>query len=134
MKPGIQSFLYDVGTDGCYALCILQLANASPDRLEEAINKRFIKFNYNDYNDNDNMYVMAPAEMLTWLTGKKWTLTKEAANYQVKPSELVVERWERVKTGATIGHFRLPTWDPISDSVTVRLGTLVSKRVFRCEG
>lgn len=132
MKPGIQSFLLETGRDGCYALCILQLAGATPDRLEEAVNKRFLKFNYNDYNDNDNMYVMAPAEMLSWLTGKKWTVSHEGPGYVCKPGELVVERWERVKTGATIGHFRLPTWDPVADSATVQHGTLVSKRVFRC--
>jgi len=134
MKPGIQSFMATVGDSGCYALAIMQLAEVSDpiSTLMEAIDKRFIKFNYNDYDDDDNMYVMAPAEMLSWLTGKKWTVTKESATYVPRPGELVVNRWERVKTGAVTAHFRLPVWDSLVDSQTVKYGTIVSKRVFRC--
>jgi len=135
MKPGIQSFLLEAGMDGCYALAIMQLADVTDPitTLIQAIDKRFVKFNYNDYNDNDNMFVMAPAEMLSWLTGKVWSVTKEAATYVPRPGELVVDRWERVKTGVTTGHFRLPNWDSLVNSQTVRYGAIVSKRVFRCK-
>jgi len=134
MKPGIQSFLSAVGESGCYALCILQLAGATDivDKLEQAIDKRFIKFNYNDYDDDDNFFVMDPAGMLSWLTGKKWAVTKEGPAYLPRPGELVVNRWERVKTGSVTAHFRLPVWDPLIDSATIRYGTIASKRVFRC--
>lgn len=141
MRPGIQSFLLEVGLDGCYALTIAQLAevvlNTNLDIvsiLDQAVNKRFIKFNYNDYNDNDNMFVIAPAEMLSWLTGKKWTVSKEGPDYKAKDGELVVDRWERIKTGMTSGHFSLPNWDPFHNSLTVKYGKIVSKRVFRCAG
>jgi hypothetical protein len=42
-----------------------------------------------------------------------------------------VDRWERVRTGAVTGHFRLPDWDSLHDSQTVKYGKIVSRRVFR---
>jgi hypothetical protein len=59
---------------------------------------------------------------------------KTGPNYTPAKGEYVVDRWERVKTGAVIGHFRLPDWDSLYDSMTVRYGKIVSKRVFRRVG
>jgi len=138
MRAAIQSFLLTAGESACYALDIVQLAEIFTgvkrdliDTLEQAIDKRYIKFNYHDYDDDDNFFVMNPAGMLSWLTGKVWTVTKEGADYKAKEGELEVDRWERKKTGITLGHFRLPNWDSLYSSVTVKIGTLVSKRIFR---
>lgn len=135
MRPGIQTFLEEAGEAACYALSIIQLGR--PDDhdmtislLIGAINNGYIHYSWDNPDDPDNMYVSQPEKMLAWLTGKVWTVRKEAPEYQLKPGELVVQRWERVSTGKVIGHFRLPDWDSLVNSQTVRLGKIVSLRVF----
>jgi hypothetical protein len=67
-------------------------------------------------------------------TGGRWSVEKTGPEYRPSPGEYVVDYWERTKTGAVIGHFRLPDWDSLHDSMTVRYGKIVSKRVFRRMG
>jgi hypothetical protein len=143
MKEGIQTFLAEAGEAGCYALCILEIAqrehglrsvaaiNNVLAALNMAIDRGHIYYNENDPNDNDNFFVKDPAAMLSWFTMRRWTVDKVGPDYQSEPGERIVERWERVKTGTVISHFRLPDWDSLHDSQTVRYGKIVSKRVFR---
>jgi hypothetical protein len=138
MKEGIQTFLAEAGEAGCYALCILKIAEMElvkeadvAKELVSMIDRGYIYYNENDPNDNNNFFVEDPAAMLSWLTWRRWTVEKVGPDYQPDPGERVVERWERVKTGTVIGHFKLPDWDSLQDSMTVRYGKIVSKRVFR---
>jgi hypothetical protein len=139
MRKGTQDFLYEMWEAACYALCIIQMAE---DRImknidmlgaiEDAIDAGYIYFNRANHADNNNFFVKDPAAFLSLLTNEKWTVRHEPSSYVPTAKELVVERWERRRTGQTIGHFKLPYWDSLDDSQTVKYGTLVSYRVFKC--
>jgi hypothetical protein len=141
MKAGIQTLLGEAGEAACYALDILEIAERERghklniiEALCQGIDCGFIYYNNEDPNDNDNFFVEAPEALLTMLAGGRWTVEKAGPEYVPARGEWVVDRWERVKTGAVIGHFRLPDWDSLSNSMTVRYGKIVSKRVFRRVG
>jgi len=138
VRPGIQTFLERAGESSCYALDIIQIAEREiggpidPVRaLEDGIEHGFIRYNWDNPADEWNFFVDYPDHFLSLLAGGVWRVSKEAGDYLPHPGERVVERWERVKTGATIGHFKLPDWDSLFDSQTVKYGKLVSTRVFR---
>jgi hypothetical protein len=136
MKQGIQTFLAEAGEAACYALDIIQIASEESKKILDPISMLEIgihigMIHYGTPDDNDNFFVKDPALFLTTISGDEWTVTKESADYIAQPGERVVERWERKVTGSTIGHFRLPEWDSLVDSKTVKYGQLVSKRVFR---
>jgi hypothetical protein len=137
MRAGIQTFLDEAGDAACYAIDIVKIAERFLCReidvvtaLEAGINYGFVHYNWNNPADNDNFFVKQPAELLGFLTSRKWTVRKEMPDYVPQPGELVVQRWERKRTGSTIGHFRLPDWDSLVASQTVRYGELVSLRIF----
>jgi hypothetical protein len=138
MRAGIQTLLSEAGEAACYALDILEIAERERgqrldliEALYEGIDRGFIYYNEKDPNDNDNFFVENPAMLLAIFTGHRWTVEKVGPDYVPAPGEYAVDRWERVRTGAVIGHFRLPDWDSLQDSMTVRYGKIVSKRVFR---
>lgn len=137
MKNGIQSFLISAGDNACYALDIIKLAEEVLNQhidiivaLESGIDKKYIKFNYDDYNDPDNFYVLYAHKFLSLLTNQVWIMRHERADYKPKQGEYIIQRWERVTTGKTYSHFRLPEWDSLADSQTVKYGKLVSTRLF----
>ena len=126
--PGIQSFCAAIGRWSCYAFCILKIAEkytgANYDPLSEiiiAINKGFIKYNWNNANDPDNMFVKEPAAWLMMLTGRPWTVRKSYDWPEMR--RYTVEVWNNA-------HFRLPDWDSLQDSVSVATGKITSWRVF----
>jgi hypothetical protein len=138
MRVGIQSFLLSAGESSCYALDIIRIGEMELggdipviEALTDGIKKGCIYYNWENSEDNDNFYVGDPGRFLSLLAGGKWVVTKEGPDYQPRPGEHVVQRWERQKTGTTIGHFRLPNWDSLADSKTVKFGRLISTRVFR---
>ena len=138
MKAGFQTFLDEAGDAACYALDIIQIAifdtgrNFDPiNALDVGIGRGYIHYNEFNQDDNENFFVKDPAAFLSALTGKIWTVTKERPEYVAAEGEYVVERWERQVSGRLISHFRLPDWDSLADSKTVRYGAIASKRVFR---
>ena len=141
MKSGIQTLLGEAGEAACYALDILEIAERVRGQkldpvgaLYQGIERGYIHYNENDPNDNDNFFVEDPAALLSMFAGGRWTVEKAGPGYVPARGEYVVDRWERVRTGAVIGHFRLPDWDSLHDSMTVRYGKIASKRVFRRVG
>jgi hypothetical protein len=104
------------------------------DALYQGIERGYIYYNENDTNDNGNFFVENPAALLALFAGGRWAVEKAGPDYIPARGEYVVDRWERVKTGTVTGHFRLPDWDSLRDSQTVRYGKIVSKRVFRRAG
>lgn len=129
----------EAGEAACYALCIIEIAervsrkSIDPiDAFYKAFDKKYIRYNEKNPNDNDNFFIDNAAGFLSMLTGGKWMMEKvENPKYIAKTGEYVVDRWERKTTGNTIAHFRLADWDPVIGSVTVKNGKIVSKRVFR---
>lgn len=139
MIEAIQTFLAECGESACYALDIIKLAERTTGKrldvietLISCIKKGFIYYNWKNPDDNENFFVVAPDRMLSYLTGAHYTVRKYTANEYVQlPGDLIVERWERKRVGVTTGHFKLPDWDSLLHSQTVKYGTLVSYRVFR---
>jgi hypothetical protein len=135
---GVQTFLVEAGESACYALAIIKLATKITGKyfpvvetLNECIERKYIYFNLGNQNDDNNFFVNDPAKMLSHLTGIRWSIEKCGADYKAKIDEWIVQRWERVRTGSTTGHFRLPDWDSLVNSQTVKYGKIVSTRVFR---
>jgi hypothetical protein len=138
MKPGIQTLLGEAGEAACYALDIIEIAERERgQRLDpvgalcQGIERGYIYYNENDPDDNGNFFVENPAMLLAIFAGGRWTVEKAGPDYVPARGEYVVDRWERVRTGAVTGHFRLPDWDSLRNSQTVKYGKIVSKRVFR---
>jgi hypothetical protein len=143
MRAGIQTLLGEAGEAACYALSILEIAERElwggqkidpVDALYLGIEKGYIHYNEKDPDDNDNFFVEDPAALLAMFAGGRWTVEKAGPDYVPVKGERVVDRWERNITGVVIGHFRLPDWDSLHDSKTVKYGQIVSKRVFRRVG
>ncbi|MDR0721072.1 MAG: DUF261 domain-containing protein [Treponema sp.] len=141
MKEGIQTLLGEAGEAACYALDILEIAERERglklniiECLCQGIDRGYIYYNGEDPNDNDNFFVEDPAALLAMFAGGRWAVEKAGPDYVPARGEYVVDRWERVRTGAVIGHFRLPDWDSLHNSMTVRYGKIVSKRIFRRTG
>ncbi len=141
MMDFIQTFCGEIGESACYALSLIKVAENITGRnynviecLDAAITKGYIYYNRKDPNDNDNFYVQQPEQFVKMLTGRKLSVRHDAANPIIETDkEYVIQRWERVQTGITTAHFRLPDWDPVFDSQTVKHGRIVSTRVIRLD-
>ena len=132
-----QSFCKAIGEWGCYALCIINIAEEVTglrynilQKLEEGIDKGYISWNRNNYYDPKNFDVDRPDLFLGMLTGLKWEVRKENdVLYKPKANEYVVERWER----NGYGHFARTKvgYNSLQDSKCVTLGKLASLRIFK---
>jgi hypothetical protein len=137
MRKGIQTFLAEAGEAACYGLDIISIAEEVSGRAIDpisaffaAIDKGFIHYSWDNAQDPDNFYIDKPEAFLGFLAGGAWTVRKEVPEYQAKPGEFVVQRWERQAVNKTIGHFRRPDWDSLVTSETVHTGKIASLRVF----
>ncbi|GHU24438.1 hypothetical protein FACS1894164_11080 [Spirochaetia bacterium] len=140
MRQGIQSLMTGIGGQGCYALCIIELAEKitksffDPAAMfERAVNLGYIRYRFDNPKWSDGCFVTAPDRFLSTLIGKKVTLRKEYnINYIPKPNEWIIIAWEKPGTNSTLTHFTLPDWDPIEPKIsTVCLqGHKTSLRVF----
>jgi len=144
MKPGIQTLFAEAGEAACYALSGGDVADEYLQKhgrpgvdpcqaLLVGIDKKRIYYNPNDENDEKNFYVDNMAGFLEDLTGVRWEVTKAAPDAVIPPGSYVIERWERVKTGAVLGHFartKAPRpFNSLTRSLCVERGTLVSLRI-----
>lgn len=124
-----------LGRYGCYFLSILHAAEKVTGKYIDAfaafmlaMDKGYVK---------EDCFVTNPAELLIWLTGEKWTMTKEAAGFVCVDAEVEILRYEWQETTELHGHFVVGDgdggieYDPYGESLTVKNGKLVSKRIFR---
>jgi len=136
--PGIQSYFQAAGEAACYALSIIKLAEQISglpldpyQSLLAGTNSGCVTYNKENPADPDNFYVADPEGFLRRLAGVTATVRKEAADYRPAPDEYIIQCWERQVTGKTITHFRLPDWDSLADSQTVKYGRIASLRVYK---
>ena len=132
-----QSFMKAIGEWGCYALCIINIAEEITGchcnvllEIEEGINKGYISWNKNNYYDPKNLDILRPDLFLQMLVGGKWEVREENdIMYKCKDNEYRVERWER----NGYGHFARTRegYNSLQDSKCVKLGKLVSLRIFK---
>lgn len=142
LRNGIQQFLGEINQSGCYALCLIDVAAEYNCKIIDVVqsiydgcDKGYIYFNPDNLDDNNNMYVKNPAKFLEMLTGVKWCdpkkITINPAEYTPGPGEYIIQYYERVKTGAVVGHFERDYFKPIRNSLTVKYGKLHSLRVLK---
>lgn len=134
----LQSFYKSAGNYACYALCLINIAEEylnvkiSKDlSLEKGIELGYIYFNKKNYDDTENFYVKDPAKYLQFLTGAKWKVRKEGADYKRKTGEYAVEYWSY--TNGRTGHFAriYKGFNSLQNSKSVKDGKIVSYRI--CE-
>ena len=125
--PGIQSFCGALGKWSCYAFCILKIAELITGKQYDVVNeiliankRGWIKYNWDNHNDEENLYVLNPDAWIFYLTGMRLTVKKV---YEKPDHGFIVECWNSL-------HFRLPDWDSMSYSNSVANGKITSWRVF----
>lgn len=138
MRNDIQAFLAEAGEAGCYAICLINVAEEFlvkeidvSEGLLLGVDTGSIYYNAADKEDSNNFFVDSPEKFLESMTNTKWSVVKRPADYVALPNEFVINRWERIKTGAVIGHFDRDNFHPLKHSVTVERGSIVSKRVCK---
>ena len=142
MRSCMQTFFEQAGEACCYAIALADIAeDITGNRLDvvrtfmDAIDKGFIHYNWNNPEDQRNFFVEDPSAYLSWMTGQKWEVVKDAANYLPQPGEFIINRWEytNMSTGKAVvyGHFRRPDKDSLFFSNCVTKGSVVSTRVCR---
>ena len=123
-----------IGKDGCYFLSVVQAGERLTGKYIDAydVYVRSLAARYLD----EECYLIYPDRILGMVTGRAYSVRKEARNYVAKEGEIVILRFERVVGRTTIGHFVLAgedgtvEYDPYGASETVHSGSLISKRVF----
>jgi hypothetical protein len=130
-----QKWFHTIGENGCYVLSILHAAERITGQYIDAfaafmlaLSKGLVK---------DDCFVTDPAGLLGYLTGETWSVTKELPGYMCKGGEVEILRYEWQEVGELHGHFVGGNgqgeieYDPYGESLTVKNGKLVSKRIFR---
>jgi hypothetical protein len=130
-----QKIFNTLGATGCYFFSLLHAAEKITGQYIDAFGaflmaglKGWIK---------DDCFVTDPDEILSWFTGKTWTMTKEGPDYACTDLEVEILRYEWQETTTLHGHFVCGDraggieYDPYGDSLTVKNGKLASKRIFR---
>lgn len=131
----VQKDLAAIGESGCYFLSLLvaaeRIRNTPIDvyaTYRGCLTAKII---------DEDCYVNDPGAVLTYLTGFRYTCEHKDADYPGLPEEIVILRFSRREKMVDYAHFVLAgpdgsvEYDPLGNSVTVRSGTLVSKRVLR---
>lgn len=133
MEPR-QKVMEALGKTGCYFLSIIHLAEALTKERIDAV-EQFLLALAQGFVKQD-CFVVDPGAILSELTGVRWGMKKETAEYLPGSAELEILRFERQDVGVLVGHFVVGdgkgavAWDPYGDSRTVREGKLISKRIF----
>lgn len=138
MRKGFQNMCYALGAAGCYALCLVDVAEEQTgrhvdvlDSIERAIDKGYITYDWENWSSAENFYVNYPALFLELMTGKKWEVTKGLAGRVAGEREYIIRRYELTQTGRTLSHFERDSFKPYANSRTVRFGAEASVRVCK---
>lgn len=122
--------IYDYG---CYFLSLLYVRNtpySEPANLDEILMyyDTFVEIGWMD----PNCYVKDPCAILEYLTGKKYSVKKDAV--LDTSANIIIGRWYNLDTN--LHHFVVMdrannvVWDSLKDSYTVRNGYIESYRNF----
>jgi hypothetical protein len=121
-----------IGESGCYLLCLEDIGREVG--VHGNIIEAFLSLNPSGI-IRDDCYLNAPEKVLEWITGSPWSVRKEGAEYEKKEDEFEVQRWawkeSQINREVLHSHFIRMGFDPYGESLTVRNGTLISKRIFR---
>lgn len=139
-----QSFYKILGEEGCYAICLTQLANEYNRRhdivtsdyalaIYNGCMANYIELDRSDYANKNNLYVRDPCGYLMLLTGKRWEIKKTSATYKCKTNEYAIDFYSKNDTDNAkgIGHFSIDGFEPLQASQTIKTGKIYSRRVFK---
>lgn len=130
MSEPRQMIMRALGKSGCYFLSLVHLAEEICGKRIDAV-EVYQKAFSNGWTD-DEVTMIYPASVLSFMTGMKFNVAKKPASYTVRQSEYEV----LVFQNETCTHFVLGDGsgrvkhDPMGNSNTVRNGRLVGKRIF----
>ena len=125
---GVQSFL----KDGCLFLSLCSIA-------EQVVNTHLDILSMLQYaraegwiDDNNDLTINGQCSMLAFATGKHWKreVLKELPA-AIPEAMFTVEKWVNARTGYT--HFRRRFVDTVTDSITVKEGSLVAYYCYSYE-
>lgn len=121
LKNGCQDLLKNLGTSGCYFLCLCKIAEEELHRSVDVLDAAYVALE-NQLIDKE-FFVMNPTEILRYLTGKKWIVV---VSKEMKTADYSVVKYVNGK----YTHFRLEHWDSLENSTSVRCGIIESFRHF----
>lgn len=134
MRNFLQSYYLSLGEESCFFLQLLNIAEqeigCNLDPLSIAIickHKNFIYLNLDNLKDKKNFLIYEHAKILELLTGKKWQYEKAAKTYKAKKNEYVINEYQN----GSNTHFDSDNFHSLQDSITIKNGKIVTKRVFR---
>lgn len=124
MKPGIQKELENLGKYGCGFLCLCHVMKIPESELlfyfHKAMDVGLI---------DSECYVKDWGKLATFLCPTGWEKFRcEKATLKDRKATFYIEYWYNPRT--KLHHFKLPDFDPLGDSVTVREGMIESYRNF----
>lgn len=122
---GAQSLCKVLGSDGCYVLCLLSIAEDATgqqfdllDTVRLLLSKGIIR---------EDMYVLDAPRFLQLLTGHEWRrLPDRKVLGPVAENEYSIEKY---RNGSAV-HFRRRPYDVYTNSVTVAMGEIDCYYVF----
>jgi len=118
---GVQTFL----TEGCLFLSLCSIAEQVANMHIDILSAIQYAKAEGWIDANNDMTKASQCALLGFLTGKKWHREELTALPNPVPDEMyTVEKWLNPKNGFT--HFRRRFVDTVADSVTVKMGKLVS--------
>ena len=134
MNEPRQRVMSTVGRYGCYFLSIVRAAEKITNSRIDAV-KIYCDATQAKFMDAD-CYVVQPDRVLEMMTGIRWNVRHDSMTYKPREEEVMIMRYEVVRTGVTYSHFVLCSsdgsveYDPYGNSSTVKDGKAVSSRVF----
>lgn len=118
---GVQTFL----TEGCLFLSLCSIAEQVANMHIDILSAIQYAKTEGWIDANNDMTKTSQCALLEFLTGKKWHREEFTTLPNPVPDEMyTVEKWRNPKNGFT--HFRRRFVDTLTDSVTVKMGKLVS--------
>lgn len=138
MTPGIQTYLKVLGSEGCYALALCEMAvpgikpGAALDAIVYGCEHGLIAWDARNPYHPDAFLVLDAGAFVGYLRGEQpWMRIREDTDYMPRPGDLICERWVSGKGQHFVARVAGERWDPIGKSQTVATGRLESLRVFR---
>ena len=134
MNEPRQRVMSTVGRYGCYFLSIVRAAEKITNSRIDAV-KIYCDATQAKFMDAD-CYVVQPDRVLEMMTEIRWNVRHDSMTYKPREEEVMIMRYEVVRTGVTYSHFVLCSsdgsveYDPYGNSSTVKDGKAVSSRVF----
>ena len=129
-----QRVMSTVGRYGCYFLSIVRAAEKITNSRIDAV-KIYCDATQAKFMDSD-CFIVQPDRVLKMMTGIQWNVRHDSVKYKPLEEEVMIMRYEVVRTGVTYSHFVLCSsdglveYDPYGNSSTVKDGKAVSSRVF----